>query len=262
MENKSKHNTKSKPLIVAMAILLVAVLSFGAYALVALLSPAEVARELGHDALAEVFENGEGTLINKSVTSGGYILTLHGMATGENLLGFYSEAEEGTMVFVLSVRREDGSPMDYFNPETVIGDTYFAYCVVFEGYQPWQVSSKTIGGSGGQMFEKDGVLYVLHDCSDFESLADHNPTLAVWDTKDSSFAPSAEIFQMHADGSVDWADGLTCARAMFALPLDPAKADPARVAQILEELENPRVNEGETNSVEFGRQLNWIEGAG
>ena len=249
MNNKSTHKIRSKPLIAALAVLLVAALSFGAYALVNLLSPAQVAREMGHDALAEVFENGDGVLIEKSVASQGYIFTLHGMATGENLLAFYEEVEDSKSILVLSVRREDGKPMNFFNPETVISDTYFAYCVVFDGYQPWQVSSRTIGGSGGQLFEKDGVLYVLLDCSNFEIFADRNPAFAVWNMAEVGMAPGADVFQMREDGSIVWADDMQAARAMFTLPLDPAKADPARVAQILEELENPRADGDE---IEYG----------
>jgi len=256
MNNKPKHRIPRKPLLVIAAIAIIAALSVGAYALVALLTPAEVARELGHGALAEAFENGECVLINKSVTSEGYVFTLHGMATGANLLSFYEEVEDSKSIMVLSVRRENGSPMDFFDPETVIGDTYFAYCVVFEGLSPWQVSSRTIGGTGGQMFEKDGVLYVLLDCTNFEIFAHRNPTFAVWDMNNAgSMAPGAGVFQMKADGSIAWADGMQAARAMFTLPLDPAKADPAKVAQLVEALENPVADEDPGDSYEWSEAL-------
>jgi len=255
MNNKQKHRIPKKPILAVAAIAIALLLSVTAYALVTLLSPAEVAREMGYNALAQAFENGEGTLINESITSEGFIFTLHGMATGENLLSFYEEAEDGKSVLVLSVRRENGKPMDFFNPDTVIGDTYFAYCVVFDGFAPWQISSRTIGGTGGSLFEKDGVLYVMLDCTNFEIFADRNPTFAVWDSAQASFAPSAEVFQMKADGSIDWADGMQAPRAMFILPLDPSKADPARVAQLIDALENPPAYEDTGDSFEWSEEL-------
>jgi len=236
MNRKHKHRIPRKPILALVAIAIIAALSVTAYAIVSLLSPAEIAREMGHDALAAAFEDGSGTLINESVTSEGFIFTLHGMATGENLLAFYDEAEDGKAILVLSVRRENGRPMDFFKqPANVTVDTYFAYCVVFEGFKPWLISSRTVGGTGGQLFEKDGVLYVLLDCSNFEIFSDRKPAFAVWNAAEIGIAPGAGLFQLREDGSVAFAHGLQIARAMFPLPMDSAKADPARVAQILEE---------------------------
>ena len=235
MNNRPKRTIHRKPILAIVAITIIAALSVTAYAIVTLLTPAEIARELGHDALAQAFENGEGILIEESVASKGFVFTLHGMATGENLLAFYEEAEDSKTMLVLSVRRENGRPMDYFNPETIIGDTYFSYCVVFEGFKPWLISSRTIGGTGGQMFEKDGVLYVLLDCSSFDIFADRNPSFVVWNAVEIGIGPGSELFQMRENGSIAFADGMQVARAMFRLPLDPAKADPAKVEQLLKE---------------------------
>jgi len=233
MNSKKKHVFRGKPALVALSLILAAALSISAYAIVTnLMSPAEIARELGHEKLAAAFESGDGLVINESIISEGYIFTLHGVATGQNLTAFRQGIQADNTFIVLSIQQEDGSPMDYFNFETVVGDVYFAYCVVFDGFKPWQVSSRTLGGSGGQKFEQDGVLYVLLENTNLELLADHRAAFAVWD----GFAPGSDTFQVNEDGSIAWAESMhSTPRAMFNLPLDPSKSDPARLAQILAE---------------------------
>ena len=41
------------------------------------------------------------------------------------------------------------------------------------------------------------------------------------------FAPNNTIFTVAEDGSIAFADGFTGVHALFTLPLDPSKADPA-----------------------------------
>jgi hypothetical protein len=243
MNNKSTHKIHSKPLIVALAILLVAALSFGAYAIVTLLSPAQVARELGHDALAAAFEDGRGALINETVRSEGYIFTLMGMTAGKNLSD-YLDADAARTFLVVSVHREDGQPVGV-SPEKGLP---FASGVFFSGFKPWQMSSFMLG-SGGSAFDRDGVLYLVFGIDEnIEMLADHTVSFAIWDVE-LGFAPSAEVITMLDDGTITFVDGLQKGRAMFALPLDASRADPARVAQILEELENPQTDGYE---IEYG----------
>jgi len=231
MSHKTKHKVNRKPILVLAAVLLAALLSVSAYAIVTLLSPAEVAREAGHDALAEIFENGKGTVINETVKSKDYIFTLMGMTAGENL-GEYGLVCTEKTALVVSIRRADGTPLDTM--EGFAGQ--FGSGVFFSGYKPWQVSSFMLG-MGGSAFDRDGVLYlVLEIGSDIEMFADRIANYAIWATGgDIGFAPGAEVLRMEEDGTISFTDGLTVAHAMFTLPLDPAKADPARVLQVLEE---------------------------
>ena len=238
MMNRHKHKLPRKPILVLAALAILAALSVTAYALVALLSPAEIARELGHDAIAQAFESGEGTLINESVTSQGYVFTLMGLTSGKNLDFFESEGEQTVLLF--AVRREDGQPVSVASDSGT--SLHFRSCAVFSGCQPWTFNSFTLGFSFAAAHIRDGVYYMALGIDDnLEMLADHTVCYAIWDG-DLGF-PSSELFAMAQDGTISFADGLQKPRAMFTLPLDPAKADPARVARLVEALEIPAIGE-------------------
>jgi len=234
MDDKAKHRITRRPVLVIAAIVLAALLSVSAYAIVTLLTPAQVAREIGDKALAAAFEDGKGTLINESVTSHGYIFTLHGMTSGKNLSDFYPNADADTeqTFLVFSARRADGSPI---KPADLKNGFPFMSGAFFSGYKPWMFSSFLLG-SGVSALEKDGVYYMLFNVDDnIEMLADRTVTFAIWDG-DLGIAPGAALLKMEDDGTIAFVDGLDKAHAMFTLPLDASKADPAKVERILEEL--------------------------
>ena len=265
--NNSKHRIRSKPLAIALAIALVAALSFGAYALVTLLSPNEVAREVGRDDVAQAFENGKGTVIDETVTSEDYIFTLMGMTAGEHLEPFYTGMDAGQTALVVAIRRTDGAPLDTM--EGFAGR--FGSGVFFSGFKPWQVSS-TMFGAGGSAFDRDGVLYlVLEIGADIEMFADHTVSYAIWATSDNiGFAPGSDVLTMAEDGTISFAEGMTNARAMFTLPLDPAKADPEKVAQALKGLgmalqdgnwgypDSPPVDEPKESTMSMEGRSSWM----
>ena len=232
MNNKPRHKPGRKPILAVLAILLAAVLSISAYAIVTLLTPAEVAREIGDGALAQAFEDGRGTLLNESVSSQGYVFTLHGMTSGKNLSSFYPGADTGQTALVFSVRREDGRAMD---TDIANNGVPFTSGVFFSGYKPWMFSSFMLG-MGASAFEMDGVYYMVLNVDDnIEMLADRTVSFGIWDF-DLGFAPGSELLTLREDGTVAFADGLRKAHAMFTLPLDASKADPARVEQALKAL--------------------------
>jgi len=238
MNRKSANRTHKKPVMVLLALLLVALLSVSVYAIATLLSPAEVAREIGDNALAKAFEDGEGTIIGGTAVSDGYIITLQGMTSGKNILEYVDEnAEQNAITFVdaertaiiFSVQREDGNPVRYIDQ-----DISFMPCVFFSGYKPWMVNSMTLG-SGGQTFEKDGVFYMVVEIDEnIEMFADRTVYCGIWDA--SMGFPGSAVFTMGGDGTITFVDGLQKAHAMFTLPLDPDWADPARVERIIEEM--------------------------
>jgi len=252
MHNKPAHKPSRKPILIVVAVVLAALLSVTAYAIVTLLSPAQVAREIGDSALAQAFEDGRGTLINESVTSYGYVLALHGMTSGKNLSSFYPDVDTEQTALVFSVRREDGRPM---GTDIVNNGVPFTSAVFFSGYKPWMFSSFMLG-MGASAFEKDGVYYmVLNVDESIEMLADRTVSFGIWDF-DLGFAPGSELLTLREDGTVAFVDGLQKAHAMFTLPLDPVKADPAKVTQILEALgileEDPQAGENPG-----GRPMTW-----
>ena len=229
--NKTTHRIPRKPFLIAAAIALALLLSVSAYALVTLLTPAQVARETGNDELAQAFEEGKGVLIEAQETSHGYIITLHGMVNGAYLVEQYPGAEAGTSAMVFSVRREDGQPID---PDGLSNGIPFMAGAFFSGYKPWMFSSFTMG-SGASVMEKDGVYYILFNIDEnIEMLADQPVMFGIWDSE-LGIAPSAELLTKQEDGTIAFADGLQKAHAMFTLPLVASKADPAKVAKMLED---------------------------
>jgi hypothetical protein len=237
MNYGSKNKIVKKPAIVAAAAIAITILlSFSVYALINLLTPAEIAREFGQDLLAEAFEDGRGVSIQESTTSHGYSFTLHGFALGGRLDEYrdYVDIEAGKSYFIISIRKADGTDL-----EREAYGALFASAVLFNGYKPWEVNDITLGGAGGQWFEKDGVIYVISECGEnIEMFADGAICLAVWERGgDIGIAPSAELFATRADGGITFSDGLPeLGRAMFTLPIDRGKADPERVLQKLVEL--------------------------
>ena len=236
MQNNQKRKIKlnRKPIMAIAAAALIICLSLSVYAAVNffILTPAEIAEELGQTKLAEAFNDGRGVEIAQSVTSCGYVLSLHALAIGSDLdeyRGYFDIDSESTYT-VISIHRENGEPMNYFDPEMTF-ETMFTSQIFFEGYKPWHLNS-IIFGCGGSAFEKDGVLYWIYQIDEnIEMLANRTVYLGIWDMGIGFMG--AEMFNIGDDGSIAFADGLDKAHAMFALPLDPSKADPSRLEQVL-----------------------------
>jgi len=239
MEVIMNYNTKSKtirkPALVAAVIIATLILSVSVYAIISLLTPAEIAREFGEDLLAAAFEDGRGISIQDSVTSHGHIFTLHGFAVGSNLSAYrdYTRIESDKSYFVISIRRADGTALDI--TEGYAGK--YASNILFQGYKPWMVNAITLEGAIGSAFEKDGVIYIVYECGEnIEMFADDEIYFAMWEQNGVGFSPGPEIFTMHEDGSITFTEGAEFGHAMWTLPIDPNRADPDLVAKTLDEL--------------------------
>ncbi|MCL2108292.1 MAG: hypothetical protein FWH20_02990 [Oscillospiraceae bacterium] len=226
-----------RPVIAVAAIVLIIALSMAGYAIVMnLRAPGDIAREEGMDKLADAFDNGSGLEIQESIVSNGYVLSLHGLAIGSELNEYrdYTSVDSEETYAIISIAKEDGSPMNYFDPE-LNTPLRFHSNILFEGYAPWQLNS-IFFGLGGSAFEKDGVLYMIYSVGEnVEIFADKDVYLAIWDG-DLGFVPHAGLMSVSEDGKLSFAEGLDSAHALFTLPLDPAKADPAKVEQLLDDL--------------------------
>ena len=229
---------------VAIAMIIAALLSFTIYAAMKLLSPAEVASELGFNELANIFGNNCDKVagINESVTSHGYVLTLHGIAVGSVLLsmdGFcdeeiqdlvdngYIDIDSERTYVVFSAHRESGEPIQ---PDC---DDAFRGVAYFRGYKPWQVSSLSLN-TGGTGFHKNGVIYMFYTINEnIEIFADDTIYFAI--THSDVPLSGRDTYVLNDDGSISFAAELDAPHAMFELPLDPAKVSPVRVESLLKE---------------------------
>ncbi len=210
-----------KKRVALIAACLSALLVVSAAAAALLLSPKDVAQRLGDQTLAQVFQGEDAVAINETAVVGDYNVTLMGMVSGAGLSDYTAQApdlvDERTYA-VLAMARTDGAAFE--------GDTVpLTVTPLVEGFAPWQVNAWTLEG-GYTWFVENGVVYYLFECDSVEPFADHTVYLAAYEGW--GMAPSAEMFSFE-DGKIGVRDGQDV--SLFTLALDPAKADPAGVAE-------------------------------
>lgn len=203
-----------------MAAALAAALVVSAAAAVMLLTPKDVAAQSDDPVLAAAFESAGAVQINESVQSGDYTFTLGGIVSGAGISKYAQDVDESRTYVVASVARADGAPLE--------GLPSIDFSPLVAGYRPQQVSAWTLGG-GYSAFLNGGMAYYLFDCAGLEIFAGSTVYLAAGE----GLSPSAETFTMAADGTYSFADGFSGAHALFTLPLDASKADPAAVEQFI-----------------------------
>ena len=214
------HMKKTRFALAAAALSAIMVLS--AAAAVMLLSPKDVARQAGNEALAAAFESEEATTVNETKTVGDYQVTLMGLVSGEGLSRVESlpnGVSRDKTYAVLTYSRTDGTPIEEDTPDLTVSP-------LVEGYAPRRLNAWTLGGNT-YTFAQDGTLYYLFACDNVEPFADKTVYLAVY--PGTHIPPSVELFDYNdATGSIA-AKGDT---AMFSLPLDPGKADAQRAREL------------------------------
>ena len=198
-----------------------ALLIVSAYAAVTLLGPKDVAREAGKETLAAAFESESAIEVNETKTVGDYKVTLMGLVSGEGLNrveNLPNGVTRDKTYAVLAYTRTDGTAITEDVPDLTVSP-------LVEGYAPWVVNAWTLSG-GTSTFAQDGVLYYLFECDNVEPFADRTVYLAVY--PGTHIPPSTENFAISDEGHISVADGSEA--VLFTLPLDPAKADPQKVA--------------------------------
>lgn len=212
-----------KKRVALIAACLSALLVVSAAAAALLLSPKDVAQRVGDQTLAQVFESEDAVAINETATVGDYNVTLMGMVSGAGLSDYTAQAPDivGDRTYaVLAMARADGEAI-----AEDAGEVPLTVTPLVEGFAPWQVNAWTLGG-GYTWFTENGVLYYLFECDSVEPFANHAVYLAAYEGW--GMAPSAELFTFE-DGKIGVQPGQDV--ALFSLALDPAKADPAGVAE-------------------------------
>lgn len=220
------HFKKTRKLAVLIAAA-VAVLAVSVSAAVLWLSPSQVAEELSDPLLAQAFAGKDAILLNETVQSGDYTITLGGLVSGEGISRWCDSADGSRTYAVVSVARTDGTPLTDENFEILGGGGTFAISPLVAGYAPQAVNSWTLGG-GCSSFLENGVAYYALDTKDFQMFADHTVYLAVYE----GFVPSYDTFSVAEDGAYSLREGVT--GALFVLPLDESLADPTAAQAFVE----------------------------
>lgn len=232
-ENKIVNFSKTKKLAVTAAAA-VALLIVSVSAALVWLTPAQVAERFGNTLLSEAFEGPDAIEINETVETGDFAVTLMGLVSGADLDKYSSDVDSARTYAVLSLRRLDGEPLETQTFEL----TRYTMTPLAAGCSPAAVNNWTLG-AGASGFAENGIYYYLLDTESIEMFADRTVYMAFYE----GFVPNNTIFTVNDDGTITFCDDFDGVHALFELPLDPAKADPAAVEAFLEENDMGWTNE-------------------
>lgn len=227
-QNRKEFPAMKRTRTMLIAACLTAVLAMTAAAAIHLLSPRDIAAANGDETLAAAFESEDAIVLDQTAECGEYTFRLAGIVSGANLSDFCSDVDESRTYLVASRARTDGTPIE----QATITD--YTVTPLVAGYKPWDVNIWTLGG-GATGFVRDGVVYYIYDFESVEIFADHTVYLAVYE---GGGAPSAQVFVQAEDGTISYHPDFTAPHALFEVPLDPAKADPAAVERFFADIMN------------------------
>lgn len=202
----------------------VAMLTVSAYAASRWLSPAQVAGLHQDPALAQAFESGDAVKINQTVQTGDLAVTLAGLVSGENLSSWTSQADQARTYAVMILESLDGTPLNSENYPL----TDYTLTPLVAGFTPWSVNNWSLD-AGSSSLEREGVIYYLLDVQSIEMFADHTVYMAFY----QGTMPDRNTFTMAEDGTISFAEDFEAPHALFTLPLDESKADPAAVEEFI-----------------------------
>lgn len=243
------EKTTKKPMKVALlAAALICAMSATAFAAYQYLTAGEVAGEFGDKKLASSLAGSD--FVPETQTDGDYKATVLGVVTGANISDFQPDTWEvapGNTYAVVAIEKTDGTAMTW--------DDNILVTPLIQGQAPWQYNIFTMHHGGAQMQIIDGVLYRIVEFDDIQCFADRQVYLAVL----------GEAFLDNSSYQMDEATGVITPKAdydgcniLFKLPLDPAKADPAKAEQILKAIDAELAGEGEDDG--DGAPDDWSDG--
>lgn len=220
-----------------MVAILTLVMSVTAIAATQFFRSDEVAVQLGEKMLAQAFESSDAIEVNQSVDSGDYKFTLHGIVSGAGLKELNgsdsaNEIHPERTYAVVSIARQDGRPMPKTSdPE--YGEESFFISPLIKGLKPWQVNIASMKGGYSEVV-LDGIQYRLIECDGVEMFADRGVYLAI--SSGSPFYNSEAFAYNESTGEVTAKSNYNGVSLLMDLPLDKAKADPAKAEAYLKEL--------------------------
>lgn len=230
--------TVHKKMVVAFIAAVIIVMSGSVFAAWQLLSPKQVAEELGDKTLAEAFSGENAVNINESVASGDYIFTLLGITSGKNLSDFgdpEQNIQPDRTYAVVSIARKDGTPIPELNDESY-NEPSFIVSPLIKGQKPWQVNIATMNGGYIERVV-NGVIYRIIECDSIEMFADRGVYLYVGI---GAFINNQTVSYDEDTGEITLNENNKEAGALFDLPLDVKKADHEKAEEYLQQLLNPK----------------------
>lgn len=202
------------------------------------LSPAQVAKGLSDETLAEAFQKDNAVLINEAQEYGDYRVTLLGIAAGENIGESVSldwdgagQVKEDMLYAAIAIERTDGTPMpdtgdDAYGEETFLASPYI------KGLDPAWYNIFSFGGGYGE-FVENGIQYRMMEVDNLEMFADRGVCIGV---SSGDFSAGAAYHFDESTGEITRNEDYQGVNALFDLPLDASKADPKAAQEFLDHM--------------------------
>lgn len=231
-----KRGRKKYPAIAVAACLTLAFCSITGFAAYKYFTPSQMAEELNDDKLAEAFAGENAVLVNETQEFGDYKITFLGIAGGKDISKFM-ETKDGNilderMYIATAIERKDGTPMpdtqdDDYGKEPFFGSLYIG------GLNPNEYNAMTMHG-GYSEFVQDGIAYRMTEMNNVEMFADKGIYFGV----NSGSFYEAEAFRFNeATGEITRNENFDGVNALFTVPIDKSKGDPAAAEAFLRELQ-------------------------
>ncbi|MCD7890113.1 MAG: hypothetical protein LUG23_09440 [Oscillospiraceae bacterium] len=201
-----------RPRVIA-AVVAAVILTVSAFAAGGLLTASDIANRAGETTLAEHFESESWSI--ESQTSGGYTITILGIALGDDLSTYDEEIGLDKTYVVGSIERADG--------EAITDYTDIMVSPVISGYEPWLVNIFTLNNGSRHKFIQDGVEYFLVETTNVTVFADHTVYIAAYS---GTLAPTSNKYTLNDDGTISVVEGYDGVATLFEIPLDESLADP------------------------------------
>lgn len=242
-KNSMKRVNKKRISVAAMFAIIIATTSISAFAAWHLLTPKQVAENLGDKGLATAFEGEDALSINKTQVSGDYKVTLLGIISGKKISDFQSNVENiypERSYAVVSIANVDDTPMPDTRDEEY-GKVPFFVSPLIKGQDPNRFNIITMNG-GYSEFVKDGIMYRIIECDDIEIFADRGLYLSVTSTQ--FYDAKAYNFDLET-GEITRNVDYEGVNALFDLPIDPSKGNHEKAEKYLQKLADQQTSDQE-----------------
>lgn len=240
MEYMAEKRKNRIPAAVAAAALTLVIGSAAVVAAARYLTPGQIAQELNDQKLTDAFQGEGAVAVNETQEYAGFRITLLGAVSGRNISEYLTEDDKGQVeddrfYAAVAIERVDGSPM----PDTgddAYGEEAFYVSPYIRGLEPWNYSIMSMGG-GYSEFVQGGIQYRLLDMENIDVFADRGLYIGV--SSGTFYDNDAYLFD-ESTGEITRNTAYDKVNALFELPLDPAKGDPAAAEAFLKSLEEER----------------------
>ena len=231
-----KRGRKKYPAVVLAACLTLAFGSITGFAAYKYFTPSQMAEEMNDDKLAEAFAGENAVLVNESQEFGDYKITFLGIVGGKDVSKYMgTEAEsllDERMYIATAIERTDGTPMPDTSDENYGKDPFFASLYI-GGLNPNEYNCITMHG-GYSEFVQNGVTYRMAETNNIEMFADRGIYFGV---NSGTFYDSQAYNFNEATGEITRNEDFNGVNALFTVPIDKAKGDPAAAEAFLRELQ-------------------------